>query len=51
VGRVERNLFRVTNGVYQSALLATRDGVVLFDTATSIGNNLRRPALLGTVAT
>ena len=31
VGRVERNLYGVTDGVYQSAFLATRDGVVLFD--------------------
>ena|SRR6266568_536429 len=29
VGRVERNLFWVTDGVYQSAFLATSDGVVL----------------------
>jgi len=31
VGRVERNLYYVTDGVYQSAFLTTRDGVVLFD--------------------
>jgi hypothetical protein len=31
VGRVERNLYWVTDGVYQSAFLATGDGVVLFD--------------------
>jgi glyoxylase-like metal-dependent hydrolase (beta-lactamase superfamily II) len=42
VGRVERNLFWVTDGVYQSAFLATRDGVVLFDAPPSIGNNIRR---------
>ena len=42
VGRVERNLFWVTDGVYQSAFLATSDGVVLFDAPPSIGNNLRR---------
>src|SRR3984885_13804471 len=42
VGRVERNLYWVTDGVYQSAFLATRDGVVLFDAPPSIGNNLRR---------
>jgi glyoxylase-like metal-dependent hydrolase (beta-lactamase superfamily II) len=42
VGRVERNLFYVTDGVYQSAFLATRDGVVLFDAPPSIGGNLRR---------
>lgn len=42
VGRVERNLFWVTDGVYNSAFLATRDGVVLFDAPPSIGHNLRR---------
>ena len=42
VGRVERNLYWITNGVYNSAFLATRDGVVLFDAPPSIGGNLRR---------
>ena len=42
VGRVERNLYWVTDGVYQSAFLATPDGVVLFDAPPSIGNNIRR---------
>jgi glyoxylase-like metal-dependent hydrolase (beta-lactamase superfamily II) len=42
VGRVERNLYWVTDGVYQAAFLATRDGVVLFDAPPSIGGNLRR---------
>jgi glyoxylase-like metal-dependent hydrolase (beta-lactamase superfamily II) len=42
VGRVERNLYWVTDGVYQSAFLITRDGVVLFDAPPSIGHNLRR---------
>jgi glyoxylase-like metal-dependent hydrolase (beta-lactamase superfamily II) len=42
VGRVERNLYWVTDGVYQSAFLATRDGVVLLDAPPSIGGNLRR---------
>ena len=42
VGRVERNLYWVTDGVYQSAFLTTRDGVVVFDAPPSIGNNLRR---------
>jgi glyoxylase-like metal-dependent hydrolase (beta-lactamase superfamily II) len=42
VGRVERNLFWVTDGVYNSAFLATRDGVVLFDAPPSIGGNLQR---------
>jgi glyoxylase-like metal-dependent hydrolase (beta-lactamase superfamily II) len=42
VGRVERNLFWVTDGTYQSAFLTTPDGVVLFDAPPSIGHNLRR---------
>jgi len=42
VGRVERNLYWVTDGVYQSAFLTTRDGVVLFDAPPSIGGNLQR---------
>jgi glyoxylase-like metal-dependent hydrolase (beta-lactamase superfamily II) len=41
-GRVERNLFWVTDGTYQSAFLATSDGVVLFDAPPTIGHNLRR---------
>ena len=31
VGRVEGNLYWVTDGAYQSAFLTTSDGVVLFD--------------------
>jgi glyoxylase-like metal-dependent hydrolase (beta-lactamase superfamily II) len=42
VGRVERNLYWVTDGVYNSAFLITPDGVVLFDAPPSIGGNLRR---------
>jgi glyoxylase-like metal-dependent hydrolase (beta-lactamase superfamily II) len=42
VGRVERNLYYVTDGVYQSAFLATPEGVVVFDAPPSIGNNVRR---------
>ncbi len=42
VGRVERNLYWVTDGVYQSAFLATPDGVVLFDAPPTIGGNLQR---------
>ena len=42
VGRVERNLYWVTDGVYNSAFLATADGVVLFDAPPSIGGNLQR---------
>ena len=41
VGRVERNLYWVTDGVYNSAFLTTDDGVVLFDAPPSIGPNLR----------
>jgi glyoxylase-like metal-dependent hydrolase (beta-lactamase superfamily II) len=42
VGRVERNLYWVTDGVYNSAFLTTADGVVVFDAPPSIGGNLRR---------
>jgi len=42
VGRVERNLFWVTDGIYQSAFLITSDGVVVFDAPQSIGHNLQR---------
>jgi glyoxylase-like metal-dependent hydrolase (beta-lactamase superfamily II) len=42
VGRVQRNLYWVTDGVYQSAFLATRDGVVVFDAPPSIGHNIQR---------
>jgi glyoxylase-like metal-dependent hydrolase (beta-lactamase superfamily II) len=41
-GRVERNLFWVTDGTYQSAILATDAGIVLFDAPPTIGHNLRR---------
>jgi glyoxylase-like metal-dependent hydrolase (beta-lactamase superfamily II) len=42
VGRVERSLFWVTDGTYQSAFLLTDDGVILFDAPPTIGHNLRR---------
>jgi glyoxylase-like metal-dependent hydrolase (beta-lactamase superfamily II) len=42
VGRVERNLYWVTDGVYQAAFLATPAGVVLFDAPPTIGGNLQR---------
>jgi glyoxylase-like metal-dependent hydrolase (beta-lactamase superfamily II) len=42
VGRVERNLYWVTDGTYQSAFLTTPDGVVLFDAPPTIGGNIRR---------
>jgi glyoxylase-like metal-dependent hydrolase (beta-lactamase superfamily II) len=42
VGRVEKNLYWVTDAAYQAAFLTTRDGVVLFDAPPSIGHNLQR---------
>src|ERR1700746_1603998 len=42
VGRVERNLYWVTDGTYQCAFLTTADGVVLLDAPPSIGHNIQR---------
>jgi glyoxylase-like metal-dependent hydrolase (beta-lactamase superfamily II) len=42
VGRLERNLYWVTDGTYQSAFLTTSDGVVLLDAPPTTGNNLQR---------
>jgi len=42
VGRVEGNLYWVTDGVYQSAFLTTSDGVVLFDAPPALGHNIQR---------
>ena len=42
VGRVERNLYWVTDGTYQAAFMTTSDGVVLFDAPPTIGHNLQR---------
>src|ERR1700735_5705258 len=42
VGRVEKNLYWVTDATYQAAFLTTRDGVVLFDAPPPIGHNLER---------
>src|SRR5256885_9737142 len=42
VGRVDRNLYWVTDSTYQAAFLTTREGVVLFDAPPSIGHNLQR---------
>jgi len=42
VGRVQRNLYWVTDGTYQAAFLTTSDGVVLFDAPPTIGHNLQR---------
>jgi hypothetical protein len=41
VGRVEKNLYWVTDSTYQAAFLTTRDGVVLFDAPPTIGHNLQ----------
>ena len=42
VGRVERNLYWVTDGVYQSAFVTTSDGVVVLDAPPTIGHNIQR---------
>ena len=42
VGRVERNLYCVTDGTYQCAFLTTSDGVVLLDAPPTIGHNIQR---------
>ena len=42
MGRVEKNLYWVTDSAYQAAFLTTRDGVVLLDAPPSIGHNLQR---------
>jgi glyoxylase-like metal-dependent hydrolase (beta-lactamase superfamily II) len=42
VGRVTRNLYWVTDGIYQAAFITTSDGVVLFDAPPAIGRNLQR---------
>jgi glyoxylase-like metal-dependent hydrolase (beta-lactamase superfamily II) len=42
VGRLEKNLYWVTDGTYQAAFLTTKDGVVLFDAPPTIGHNLQR---------
>ena len=42
VGRIEGNLYWVTDATYQSAFLTTCDGVVLFDAPPSLGHNIQR---------
>jgi len=42
VGRLERNLYWVTDGTYQSAFLTTSDGVVLLDAPPTTGHNIQR---------
>src|SRR5256886_13746993 len=42
VGRVERNLYWITDGTYQSAFLTTTDGVVVLDAPPTLGHNIQR---------
>ncbi len=42
VGRVEGNLYWVTDGAYQCAFLTTSEGVVLFDAPPTIGHSIQR---------
>jgi glyoxylase-like metal-dependent hydrolase (beta-lactamase superfamily II) len=42
VGRVDGNLYWVTDGTYQSAFLTTSDGVILLDAPPTIGHNIQR---------
>ena len=42
VGRVEGNLYHVTDGTYQCAFMTTCDGVVVFDAPPTIGHNIQR---------
>jgi glyoxylase-like metal-dependent hydrolase (beta-lactamase superfamily II) len=42
VGRVNKNLYWVTDSTYQAAFLTTKAGVVLFDAPPTIGHNLQR---------
>jgi len=42
VGRVERNLYFVTDGTYMAAFLTTSDGVVVLDAPPTLGNNIQR---------
>ncbi len=42
VGKINGNLYWVTDSVYQAMFLTTRDGVVLVDAPPTIGHNLLR---------
>ena len=42
VGRVEKNLYWVTDATYQCAFMTTKDGVVVFDAPPTIGHNIQR---------
>ena len=44
VGRVEKNLYWVTDSAYQAAFLTTRDGVVLFDAPRRSGTTCSAPS-------
>ena len=43
-GRVEKNLYWVTDGTYQAAFLTTREGVVLFDAPRASGTTCSAPS-------
>jgi hypothetical protein len=43
VGKVERNLYWVTDATYQAAFLTTPDGVVLFDAPPTPGTTCSGP--------
>ncbi len=42
VGRVEGNLYRITDEHYQCAFMTTCDGVVLFDAPAALGHKIQR---------
>jgi hypothetical protein len=44
VGRVEKNLYWITDGSYQAAFLTTKDGVVLFDAPPPSGTTCSAPS-------
>ena len=43
-GRVQKNLYWVTDATYQAAFLTTRDGVVLFDAPRASGTTCSAPS-------
>jgi hypothetical protein len=42
VGRVEQNLYWITDGTYRSAFLTNSAGAVLLDAPPTIGNKIQR---------
>jgi glyoxylase-like metal-dependent hydrolase (beta-lactamase superfamily II) len=42
VGKVEGNLYRISDESYQCAFMTTSDGVVLFDAPAALGRNIQR---------